>query len=194
MLCFHQEFENQFKDYDILKLDFSNELFEKMAFPALDTARLHNTSSQIAGVLSKSGKKSLGGTAAGAAIGSALAPGLGTVIGGAIGFVSGSLLSPNLEKVKNTTKEQLSTPLKAYFADVLNNAAVGISAYIADLKKSIDDEIYKYLDTYESAISARIQAEENKIAGVEKKIKNIQLDMDSVSKRKLSLSNDRKDV
>ena len=194
MLCFHKEFESQFKDYDILKLDFSSELFEKMAFPALDTSTLHNTSSQIAGTLSKSGKKSLGGTAAGAAIGSAIAPGLGTVIGGAVGFISGSLLSPNLEKVKESTKEKLSTPLKAYFADVLNNAAVGISIYITDLKKSIDDEIIKYLDTYQSAISARIKAEENKIAIVERKIHNIQQDMDNVTERKLSFCNDGKDV
>ena len=194
MLCFHKEFESQFKDYDILKLDFSRELFEKMTFPALDTATLHNTSSQIASAISKSGKASLGSTAAGATIGSVIAPGLGTVIGGAIGFVSGSLLSPNLDKVKATTKEQLSTPLRGYFADVLNNAAVGISAYISDLKKSIDDEINKYLDTYQSAISARIKTEENKIAIVERKIRNIQQDMKIVSERKLSISDDRKDV
>ena len=194
ILCFHKEFENQFKDYDILKLDFSNELFEKMAFPALDAAVLLNTSSQIAGVLSKSGKTSLGSTAAGATIGSVIAPGVGTVIGGAIGFVSGSLLSPNLDKVKATTKEKLSTPLKGYFADVLNNAAVGISVYISDLKKTIGDEINKYLDTYQAAISTRIKTEEAKIAMVEKKIQGIQQDMQSVTERKLTLTSDRKDV
>ena len=104
------------------------------------------------------------------------------------------MLSPNLDKVKATTKEQLSTPLRGYFADVLNNAAVGISVYISDLKKSIDDEINKYLDTYQSAISARIKTEENKIAIVERKIRNIQQDMKIVSERKLSISDDRKDV
>lgn len=193
ILTFHRDFQELFKDYDILKPDFSTELFDNMAFPALNASIFQAASSDLSGRLSKASKVSLGHTATGAAIGSVIAPGLGTVVGGVIGFVSGSLFSPNLAALKSSAKEKLSAPLLGCFTDVINNSAVGITSYIIDLQNSIGREISKYLNAYQAAISERISAEKKKIALVEEKISILQQDIEKVTERKQTLQNRRKD-
>lgn len=190
ILSFHAEFQAQFKDMDILKVDICCELFDNMAFPSLDYSNLQSTSNSLAQSISKSKKVPIGSTAAGAAIGSAIAPGLGTIIGGAIGLLA---FSPKLGKLKEKTKEELSEPLKAYFNDIVTTLIPAVDAYISELEKSIEEEINKYLYTYNETIAERIRLEKENIAKTQEKILEIQKDMEYVTLQNQKLNPQRKD-
>jgi len=187
MIEFGRSFEDLFADLDILNVDIKNEKFNIPTSATIKTADLSEASKYIAEQVSSNNKSVFGGAAAGAAVGTAIAPGVGTVIGGIIGLFGGAMFSPDVNEVKKTTKEKLSTPLKGYFSDVVHRATKGFDNYVTQIRNCIPTEINKYLTTYHKTVSDQIDKEKKKIANVESKILFLKTDMDSISKRKFAL-------
>lgn len=189
MNTFIGSFEKLFEDLEILKIDFNNKMLVVPEMPAIQTTDIADAGNYIKKQVSKENRGYAGKTAAGAAIGTAIAPGIGTVIGGVVGFIFGGKSTEKVNLAIANTKNMLRIPLRNYFDDVCKKISDNLTNHIEFVEKSISTEIDKYLTTYRGIISGRIRTEEEKISQVEKKLRSIRIDIESIESHKKTLRN-----
>lgn len=189
MHTFVEAFEKLFEDLQILKIDFDNKILFVPETTSIGTDDLGDAGKYIKKQVSKENLGYAGKAAAGAAIGTAIAPGVGTVIGGVVGFIFGGRSTEKTNMAIANTKNMLRVPLRDYFADVQKKVSENLTLHINRVEKSISEEIDKYLTTYKEIVKGRILTEEEKISQVEKKLKAIRIDIESIENHKKTLNN-----
>lgn len=187
MRTFQAEFEQLFRDMDILEVKLNSKDYSPPAKPTIEKSDFSAASSYVAEQIKKENRTVGGGAAAGALIGSAIAPGIGTLIGAFFGAIGGGVMN-DYAAVKTKTKEKLNTPLRSYFNNVVVRTEGNLTSYSNTLKNDICSEIDRYLAVYCSEVDRRIAEENQKKAGIEKKISDIRRDMSDIENRKFRLS------
>lgn len=188
MLLFWENFEELFKNLDILQVDLSKDDFDKQELAPMKTANLSELNSYLERQSKTENFFSIGGLAAGAAIGTTVMPVIGTVIGGFIGLMASSAVGPKIEKVQANTLEKLRLPLKNYFEDVVKMSISSLDSYINGMSTGISDEIDRYLGKYNDTVEKKIKEERKQQDKAEKKLADIRKDMKDIENRKFRLS------
>ncbi len=151
------------------------------------TANITPVTMLISEELSKENWAFGGGAAAGAAIGTFILPGIGTALGALAGFIAGGAAAPDIDDVRAKVKSKLEIPLKTYFRSVANDCISNYNTYISDLSNNISSEISRYYSTYSSTILQRLKEWEVQHKAIEKEIKIIQGEIDSIRSRQDSI-------
>lgn len=192
--AFQEEFRNLEcldKEMDIGTIEAPN--IEQPEVRAIDEAGVY-----MKNMVKKEDRWLGGGAAAGAAVGTALAPGVGTVIGGVVGFFAGRLGANNagvtLEEMIEQTVSQVSFPVQDYFEDVKMQANESVEKYCEAVKEQIYTELDSYLLAYQKTVEWWIRMEKAKIAGMEKKVRQIREDMGQIDFRRQTLETIRRQI
>lgn len=188
MLSFWTDFEELFKNLDILQVDFSgDELGTQLSLPA-KAVELGEINSYLDKTIRGEKFFTWGGAAAGAAIGTMIAPGIGTAIGAFLGGVIGSPSSNKTKQVMQNAVEKLRTPIKSYFDSVVNESVNALDSYINAVSGGISGEIDRYLSKYNDTVEKKIKEEQEQQNKAEKKLADIRKDMKDIENRKFRLS------
>lgn len=186
---FQKAFEKEFEKLKILPTKFNVNPKDLVRRETAVTANITPVTNLITEELSNENWAFGGGAAAGAAIGTMIAPGIGTAIGAFIGFFAGSAAAPNTNEVKDKIKNKLSIPLKSYLNSVASDCISNFDSYVSDASNNLDKEINRYLLTYNDAIQCEIKQWKTKQQSLNNKIKNIQIEIDSIITRQHSIRN-----
>lgn len=186
---FQKIFEKEFEKLKILPTKFNVNPKNLVRRKTAITANITPVTNLITEELSNENRAFGGGAAAGATIGTIIFPGLGTAIGAFIGFIAGSAAAPNTNEVKDKIKNKLSIPLKSYLNSVASDCISNFDSYVSDASYNLDKEINRYLLTYNDTIQCEIKQWETKQQSLNNKIKNIQIEIDSIITRQHSIRN-----
>ena len=186
---FQKIFEKEFEKLDILAIKFNASPKNLVRRKTAVTANITPVTALISEELSKEDWAFGGGAAAGAAIGTAIAPGIGTIFGAVIGFFTGAAAAPSTDKVKGNVKNKLSIPLSSYLNAIVSDCIANFDTYVNDARDNLEKEINRYLLTYNETIQYEINQWRFKQQSLNNKIRNIQIDIDSITTRQHSIRN-----
>lgn len=186
---FQNVFEKEFEKLKILPTRFNVNPKDLVRRKTAVTANITPVTTLITEELSNENWAFGGGAAAGAAIGTMIAPGIGTAIGAFVGFIAGGAAAPDTNEVKNKIKNKLSIPLKSYLNSVASDCIANFDTYVSDANSNLDKEINRYLITYNDTIQSEIKQWKTKQQSLNNKIRNIQIEIDSIITRQHSIRN-----
>lgn len=92
------------------------------------------------------------------------------------------------------TLDRVNAPLRTYFEDVRMQANDSVEDYCDKLKEQISSEIDRYLITYQRIVTLWIRIERAHIVGLEKKLQQLQDDMNQIDFRRQSLESVRRQI
>lgn len=187
MESYQKNFENQFDELGIIKIDFGNIALAEPNIIAVSLDNLKKSLEYMSGEVSRDNWMMGGGAAAGAALGTAILPGVGTVIGGMLGIFVGAMGTTPAAKLKKNACDKLSGQLDSVFLSIKTNILSIYKENVAIYKNAIIREIEQYLKKYKSTVDRKIAEHDSLIENNKKQSEQISNDLSLISLRQSQL-------
>ena len=186
ILEFQNDFEEYFKNMDLLEITFEKNEQPRPSAPDVSFADFADVAHYVANEIEKDNVALGGGAAAGAAIGTMLLPGIGTLLGAAAGAFGGlaAFGGASIDEIISTAKEKLSDPVFDYFVNSAQQIMDSVIDYAQTLSDQLGMEMDNYLWEYKEEVDRRIAKEELAETELQSKISAIQSDLQSIKDRK----------
>lgn len=185
---FQIEFEKEFEKMKILSVKFNVSTKDIAIRRTVNSANISQVTTLITEELSKENWAMGGGAVAGAIAGSII-PGIGTLAGAVIGFIAGAVAAPNADNVKSDVKSKLSTPLRSYYRTIASDSMSNYDKYVNDVNNNLEREINKYYSNYNSIVQQKIREWKTQHENVNKKVKHVKAEIDSIKHRQYAIKN-----